>query len=487
MKLKQRPDDFRVEELTDAVAGPEGEFALYRLDKTGWTTPDALAAVRRRWQIDPRRLSYGGLKDRHAVTTQHLTILRGPERNLAHERVTVTYLGRRAEPFTAADIRANRFTVVLRSMSVAAVPSAEAALREVAVAGVPNYFDDQRFGSVGESNEFGRGARGEPVGGSTPPEGTRGARGEPVGGSTPPEGTRGARGEPVGGSTPEGTRGARGEPVGGSTPEGTRGARGEPAEGSTPERATNSGVEPMEGSTPEFVAKEMVFGRFERALWLALAAPYEFDRADMKREKAVLVELWGRWAECQAKLPKGHARSLVSYLAAHPTDFKGAVVRLRPELQGLYLSAYQSYLWNKMLAAWLTNTLGPAHLTDVELKLGRVPAPVRVPDEHRAAWESLTLPLPSARVKPEPGAPWVPIVEDVLKTEGLTLAELKVKGMQKPFFSKGGRAACVRPENLTHANEADELNKGRRKLTLRFDLPRGSYATMLVKRVTLAN
>ena len=397
MKLKQQPDDFRVEELTDAVAGGAGEFALYRLDKTGWTTPDALSAIRRRWQIDARRLSYGGLKDRHAVTAQHVTIFRGPKRNLSHERVTVTYLGQRAEPFTAQDIRANRFTVVLRAMSDAAVTRAEAALREVADAGLPNYFDDQRFGSVISSPS-------------------------PLAGEGQKE--------------------------------------------------------------PEFVAKEMVFGRFERALWLALAAPYEFDRADAKREKATLIELWARWPECQAKLPKGHARSLVSYLAPHPTDFKGAVARLRPELQGLYLSAYQSYLWNKMLAAWLTNTLGAANLTDVELKLGRVPAPVRVPDACRVAWESLTLPLPSARVKPEPGVPWLPIVEEVLKGEGLTLAELKVKGMQKPFFSKGDRPASVRPEHLTHVAEMDELNKGRRKLTLRFDLPRGSYATMLVKRVT---
>lgn len=386
MKLKQRPEDFVVEELTDATPAEAGEFVLYRLDKTGWTTPDALAAIRRRWQIDARRLSYGGLKDRHAVTSQHLTIFRGPKRNLSHERVTLTYLGQRAEPFTASDIRANRFAVTLRAMSDDAVSRAEVAMREVADAGLPNYFDDQRFGSVGEAREF--------------------------------------------------------------------------------------------------VAKEMVFGRFERALWLALAAPYEHDRAEAKREKQTLSELWGKWAECQARLPKGHARSLVSYLAAHPTDFKGAVARLRPELQGLYLSAYQSYLWNKMLAMWLTQTLGPANLTPVELKLSEVPAPRRVPDEHRAAWEALTLPLPSARVKPEPGAPWLPIVDAVLQEEGLTLAELKVKGMQKPFFSKGDRAACVRPENLSSAAETDELNKGKRKLVLRFDLPRGSYATMLVKRVT---
>src|SRR5262249_56516182 len=71
------------------------------------------------------------------------------------------------------------------------------------------------------------------------------------------------------------------------------------------------------GEQCEFVAKEMVFGRFERALWLVLAAPYEHDRAEAKREKATLRELWGKWPECQAKLPKGHARTLVSYLAPH--------------------------------------------------------------------------------------------------------------------------------------------------------------------------
>jgi tRNA pseudouridine13 synthase len=87
-------------------------------------------------------------------------------------------------------------------------------------------------------------------------------------------------------------------------------------------------------------------------------------------------------------------------------------------------------------------------------------------------------------VKPEPGEAWVAVAEEALRAEGLALAELKIKGMQKPFFSKGDRVGCVRPANLTHTAEADDLNAGRRKLTLKFDLPRGSYATMLVKRVT---
>ncbi|MBX9581381.1 MAG: tRNA pseudouridine(13) synthase TruD [Gemmataceae bacterium] len=386
MKLKQRPDDFRVEELTDAAPGPAGEFACYRLDKTGWTTPDALAVVRRRWQLDFRRLSYGGLKDRHAVSSQFFTVYRGPERDLSQDGIRVTYLGRRADPYTAADIRANRFRLVLRSMPPADVATAERCLAEVAAAGLPNYFDDQRFGSVGGAGEF--------------------------------------------------------------------------------------------------VAREMVFGRFEKALWLALAGPYEFDRPDARHEKQLLRDKWGDWPALKAELPKGHARSLVDYLVHHPTDFKGAVARLRPDLQGLYLSAYQSLLWNRVLAAWLTKHLPADALAGVDLKLGRVPVPVRIPDGVRPAWAALGLPLPSARVKPDPASEWAGLVADVLRDEGLTLAELRIKGLQKPFFSRGDRRGCVRPEGLTHAAGPDDLNPGRLKLRLGFDLPRGSYATMLVKRIT---
>src|SRR5438552_17537087 len=130
MKLKQQPDDFRVEELADAAGGESGPFALHRLDKIGWTTSDALDAVRRRWQLDRRRVSYGGLKDRHAATSQFVTVFRGPKWNLSHERITLTYLGLRDSPFTSADIRVNRFTVVLRSLSDIAASLAEVALAE---------------------------------------------------------------------------------------------------------------------------------------------------------------------------------------------------------------------------------------------------------------------------------------------------------------------------------------------------------------------
>jgi tRNA pseudouridine13 synthase len=87
-------------------------------------------------------------------------------------------------------------------------------------------------------------------------------------------------------------------------------------------------------------------------------------------------------------------------------------------------------------------------------------------------------------LKFDPDAPWAGVVSAVTAGEGIPLEQMRIKGMQQPFFSKGERLAKVPVGNLTWEAGDDELNRGRRTLTLRFELPRGAYATMLVKRLT---
>lgn len=388
MKVKQRPEDFKVDELTDVVPGKDGPFALYRLEKRGWTTPDALAVVRRRWQIEPRRLSYGGLKDRHALTVQFLTIFHGPRRALAQQGITLTYLGQVAEPYTSEQIRANRFRLTLRALTDEEAERARATLDDIRRDGLANYFDDQRFGSV------------------------------------------------------------------------------------RPGRA--------------FVAERLVRGQFEEALKLALAEPYEHERAAERQEKDLLRAHWGDWATLRERLPRGHARSLVDYLHHHPGDFRGAVIRLRPELRGLYLSAYQSHLWNRMLARYLERTLRPEQIVRVPLKMGELPMPRGLDEAQRGALTALSLPLPSARLKLPDEGPRRELVESVLADEGLELPQMQVKGVRELFFSRGERAALCQPSAVQAQAAADDLNPGRRKLLLSFELPRGSYATLLVKRLQVA-
>jgi len=387
MKVKQQPDDFRVEELTRIAPGDRGPFAFYRLEKRGWTTPDALAAIRRRWEIAPQRVGYGGLKDRHAATTQYLTIHHGPRRGLKHHAVTLTYLGQVAAPYSSCDILANRFRITLRDLSADAAQRAAAEALLVAHDGVPNYFDDQRFGSVGDGRDF--------------------------------------------------------------------------------------------------VAKQMVLGQYEAALKLALTVPYEFDRGEEKRIKATLLECWGRWGECKDRLPRSHARSLVDYLVHHPTDFRGALARLRPELQGMYLSAYQSDLWNRILAERLVES-GPAErLRPIRLRVGESPVPVRLDERQRDELFALAIPLPAARSPFDEDAPWANAARRVLTSEGLAWEQLKIRGMRKPFFTRGERAALVIPQEMTATAGPDERHPGQARLDLSFDLPRGSYATMVVKRVLI--
>jgi tRNA pseudouridine13 synthase len=390
MKLKQSPDDFVVEESTALVPAEQGPYAFYRLEKRGWTTPDALEAVRRRWNVvDGRRISYGGLKDRHAHTVQYLTIEHGPRRGLNQPGLTLRYLGQLPHPYGSEHIAANRFRVTLRDLAPGAVEVVVAALAEVERDGLPNYFDDQRFGSVA-------------------------------------------------------------------------------------------------GPGRPFVAGEMVRGRYEGAVKLALAGEYEFDPAVVKREKESIRRHWGDWEACKAALPRGHARSIVDYLRMHPDDFRGALARLRPELSGLYLSAYQSDLWNRTLARWLAAYCPVGSLIALPLKMGEVPAPRGLPPDAAAALASLTVPLASPRLKWDDAAPWAGALRAVLAEEGVELSRMRLKGHRRPFFSKGERAALSRAAGLTHEIGDDDRHPGRRLVRLAFELPRGSYATLLVKRVTAA-
>lgn len=389
MKLKQQPPDFRVEELTCVCPGRDGAYAFYRLDKESLGTPEAVSAICRKWKIARDRIGYGGLKDRHAQTTQYLSILRGPRRGLQQTHLRLQYLGQIQEPYGPKFVEGNRFRIVVRDLSSSEARQALDALEEVRQEGVPNYFDDQRFGSV------------------------------------------------------------------------------------TPDR--------------RFIARYLIAEEYEQALKLALTAPYEHDRGPIKRLKELLRKEWGNWSALKEHLPRGNVRSVISYLCDHPQDFRGAFACLHRELKTLYLSAYQSYLWNRCLARWLEVHCRPEQLFEVSLRIGPVWFYRGLSNQQREQLRGLSIPYLSARLKLGEAHPLRPIIEDVLAAEKLVLRQLKLRHFRKPFFSRGERPAIYQPQDLLYRLDEDELHAGRRKLYLEFVLPRGCYATILIKRITNVN
>ncbi|MFQ5845969.1 MAG: tRNA pseudouridine(13) synthase TruD [Planctomycetota bacterium] len=148
MKVKQRPEDFRVEEVSRLRPGAGGPFALYRLQKAGIGTLEALVALCRAWNVPRRAVSFAGLKDRHAETAQTVSVRGGPERNFEGRGFRLNYLGRSPRPAARGTILRNRFRVVLRDLGAAQARLVTERARAAAERGVPDYYDDQRFGSV---------------------------------------------------------------------------------------------------------------------------------------------------------------------------------------------------------------------------------------------------------------------------------------------------------------------------------------------------
>jgi tRNA pseudouridine13 synthase len=227
-------------------------------------------------------------------------------------------------------------------------------------------------------------------------------------------------------------------------------------------------------------------GDYERALWLALADPHEHDRGTEVGQKKILRDNWGNWIECKRLLDRSSRRSIITFLADKPADhpdFRKAFALIQTDLRGLYLSAFQSAVWNRMLSITLRERLPSEQLVDVPLKLGPAPFLRRLFEHQAQELRELELPLPSARLHIEPG-PTLSLIEQTLKEFGMELREMRVKFPRDSFFSKGDRKACVAVGQIASAVSDDEMYPGRHKLSLNFDLPRGAYATILVKRLT---
>lgn len=178
MTIRQSPSDFIVVEATThafqsllrTARSASAGFAAYELTKESLTTPAAAGMLAQRLAVRIADVQYAGLKDKHARTTQIVTVRLRDQPNprnddtpteLSHQGIRARLIGYVPRAITAADIEANHFTIVVRDLSRRAwdvVGERHHLLRIAPVVPhaadvptrllIPNYFGDQRFGSV---------------------------------------------------------------------------------------------------------------------------------------------------------------------------------------------------------------------------------------------------------------------------------------------------------------------------------------------------
>jgi tRNA pseudouridine13 synthase len=151
----------------------------------------------------------------------------------------------------------------------------------------------------------------------------------------------------------------------------------------------------------------------------------------------------------------------------------------------MYLGAFQSAIWNRILAETIRRAVDAAELFEVEIARQRLPFYRALSPSTAAETLAQPLPLPSARERQELGSR-AEFYDRVAAEFGLECRTLRVKYPRDSFFSRGSRPAIFAPRSQAAEPSDDEENPHRRKLLLRFDLPPGCYATVLIKRLVEA-
>ena len=115
--LKTRVEDFRVEESSKIPAlDDKGRFTVARVTMTNWETNRYLRRLARACGINKNRIFSSGLKDKRAITTQIL-VIDAPRKKVESAEIpdsTIEVLGRTHQKVAMGDHDGNRFTIAVR-------------------------------------------------------------------------------------------------------------------------------------------------------------------------------------------------------------------------------------------------------------------------------------------------------------------------------------------------------------------------------------
>lgn len=230
-----------------------------------------------------------------------------------------------------------------------------------------------------------------------------------------------------------------------------------------------------------FIAEKVLKKHYNGALKIYFSSIHPEDSKEEKEHRRYFYEHWGNWQACLKGATGKFEKETFRYLEKHPKGFIPILQRISHEKMVLFFSAYQSHLWNEVLRKTIRLTCND-NLRISKGIAGDYFLYTQLDDKNKAYLSGLAIPMPASNIR-MPDTQTETLYSEVLKENDLKLSLFNIRKIRQAFFKGIERKATVTPEDLSFDYTDDEIYEGKKKLVLKFFLPRGCYGTMFIKRL----
>lgn len=155
--IRTFPEDFIVDEYFGFDFEGEGEHVLLHIKKRNTNTEWLAKKITEIAGVRSMDVSYAGLKDRNAITTQWFSVWlpgkEGPDWTVLNdENIEVMEITRHNRKLRRGSLRGNKFHIIVRDI-IGDGTDLDKRIENIRQQGVPNYFGEQRFGHNGMNLE----------------------------------------------------------------------------------------------------------------------------------------------------------------------------------------------------------------------------------------------------------------------------------------------------------------------------------------------
>lgn len=159
-RIKVDPEDFEVEEIPAYPPSGTGDFLYLWIEKRDLGAEYFIRQVAKRLDIPPGAVGTAGLKDRHAVARQMVSVPGNIEERLSQlegDGIRVLTVSRHGNKLRPGHLHGNRFRILVRELdpAISVQQVLPPLLQRLQSHGLPNFYGAQRFGRDGETLHIG--------------------------------------------------------------------------------------------------------------------------------------------------------------------------------------------------------------------------------------------------------------------------------------------------------------------------------------------